>query len=54
MRKAIGAIFNLSCEPNTHKTAASLPAKWDKLAKEKAELRAKASPVTWPRQGASK
>jgi hypothetical protein len=49
MRKAIGAIFSRSYEPNIYKTAASLAAKWDKLARDKEELGAKAGPVTWPK-----
>ncbi len=47
MRRAIGAIFNRSCEPSVHKTPASLAAKWEKLDREKEEPGTKAGPVTW-------
>jgi hypothetical protein len=49
MRRAIGAIFSRSSEPNVHKTPTSLAAKWDKLAKEKEEPGTRAGPVSWPK-----
>jgi hypothetical protein len=49
MRRAVGAIFNRSCEPSVHKTPASLAAKWEKLDREKEEPGTKAGPVTWPK-----
>jgi hypothetical protein len=47
LRQAVRAIFSRSSEPSICKILSSLARQWDKLSKEKEELRVKAGPVTW-------